>query len=341
MVQWGIVTVCVAALLVVLVGVWIVDGRLLPAGATGRVLALDAGVAATGAVPWLVLAPLLAPWFGNPGPLYLPVAVLGGIAAFLAGAVPRTMGAAAPRVLVVTLVWSVLVFVPAALVSFVSPAALDHGGSLAVNVAPGAAALGVLLLRGGRSERLQTMPLWLGAVGVAALVAGWIGWLAASELAIDEATPGILLAGGLGAGGGLVGWLVVQRIRHQTTTLNAVAAGLISGVVAITAGAPLYTPVSALVTGVIAGGAAGLFTMARAGATRRPQWAIAGTHLLAGGIGLVVLGIAGTSVGFVFTGQPTLAANQLFAVVTIGAWSAAVSVLLWLLVRPRFRRGEQ
>ena len=99
------------------------------------------------------------------------------------------------------------------------------------------------------------MSLRLGAVGVAAVVLGWMGWLAASELAVDEATPGILLAAALGAGGGLLGWLSVQRVRHQATTLNAVAAGLISGVVAITSGAPLYAPLAATVTGIVAGGA--------------------------------------------------------------------------------------
>lgn len=337
--QWGLAVACVLALVVVLVGVGIVDGRLLTRSAPARTIALDAAVAAAGAVPWLVLAPLARPWFDLPQALYPPIAVLAAIAAFLACVAPRSMGAGWPATLTFSFVWSAVVFVPAALASFGSPAVLDHGGSLAVNVAPGAAALGMLLLGGGRTGPVQPMPLWLGAVGVAAVVAGWIGWLAASELAIDEATPGILAAGALGAAGGLAGWLIVQRVRHQATTLDAVAAGLISGVVAITAGAPLFTPASAAVTGLIAGGAAGLLTMTRASASGRPQWAIAGTHLVGAGIGLIVLGIAGTAVGFVFTGQPVLAATQTIAVLAAAAWSAVVAALLWLPVRRRVRTG--
>lgn len=333
--EMGLVIISIASLAVVLVGLWLVDGRLLPADQPARAIRLNLALAAVGAAPWLALAPLLDRWFPVMGPLYLPIAVLGAIAAFLAAVLPRTLGAGTSRVIVFTLVWSSIVFVPAAVISFGMLTALDHGGSLAVNVAPGASALALLLLGGGRTSRLQAMTLPLGVAGVAAVVLGWIGWLVGSELAIDDTTAGIVFAGLLGAVGGVGGWLIVQRLAHQATTLNAVAAGTISGVVAITAGAPLFTPISAVLTGLLAGGAAGLVTMDRALASRRPQWSIAGTHLLAGGIGVVVIGIAGSGVGFIFTGQPVLALSQLAAVLVVAGGSFVVSILLWLVVRPR------
>jgi Amt family ammonium transporter len=340
----GLVVACVAALAVVLLGLWLVDGRLLPAAPPRSTLGLNLAIAATGAGPWLVLAPLLDPWLGLIGPLYLPVALLGSIAAFLATVVPRTMGAGAARAVVFALGWSTLVFVPAAAISFGTMSALDHGGSLAANVAPGASALSVLLVGGGRAPRLQPMTLTMGVAGVVAVVFGWVAWLVGSELAVDQATLGIVLAGLLGSLGGLGGWLLVQRVAHQATSLNAVAAGAISGVVAITAGAPLYTPLSAAVTGLVAGGAAGLLTMSRAKASRRAQWSIAGTHLLAGGIGVVVIGVAGSGVGFIFTGQPALALSQLVAVLLVAGGSLLVSMLLWLAVRrarPPARLGQE
>lgn len=335
--ETGLIAISVAALAVVLLGLWLVDGRLLPAAAPTRAIGLNLAVAAAGAVPWLVLAPLLDRWVGVMGPLYAPVALLGAIAAFLATVVPRTMGAGPARVLVFAVVWSALVFVPAAIVSFGAVMVLDHGGSLPVNVAAGGAALGVLLLGGPRTARLQTMTLPLGVAGVSAVVLGWVGWLVGSELAIDLATPGIVIAGLVGALGGLAGWLIVQRLAHQATTLNAVAAGAISGVVAITAGAPLFTPVSAALTGLLAGGAAGLLTMDRARASRRPQWSIAGTHLLAGGIGVVTLGIAASGIGLIFTGQPGLALSQLVAALLVAGGSLVVSMLLWVVLRGRQR----
>lgn len=335
----ALIAVGVAALLLVLGGLWLVDGRLLPSSRPRDTVLLNLALAVAGAVPWLVLAPLLDSWFRVLGPLTAPVAVLGAVATFLATLVPRTMGAGPRRAAVFALVWSTVVFVPAAVASFAMVGALDHGGSLAGNIAPGAAALAVLLVgvRGAdvRRPALQQMGLPLGVAGVAAVVLGWIGWLVGAELAIDSATTGIVVSGLAGAAGGVGGWLVVERIAHQATTLNAVAAGTISGVIAITAGAPLFTPLSAVIAGFIAGGAAGLFTMGRARATRRPQWSVTGTHLMAGGLGVVLLGIAGTGVGIIFTGQPGLMASQLAAVALVGAWSLLVTTVLWLLVRPR------
>ena len=252
--EMGLVAISIAALAVVLLGLWLVDGRLLPADEPARTIGLNLALAAAGAAPWLVLAPLLDRWFAVMGPLYLPIALLGAVAAFLAAVVPRTSAPERFAWSSSPLAWSTLVFVPAAVISFGMLAALDHGGSLAVNVAPGAAALALLVLGGGRTARLQAMTLPLGVAGVAPSSLGWIGWLVGSELAIDAATFGIVLAGLLGALGGVAGWLIVQRLAHQATTLNAVAAGTISGVVAITAGAPLFTPVSAALTGLLAGG---------------------------------------------------------------------------------------
>lgn len=335
---FALVILSVVALLIALAGLWIVDGRMLPGAFGAQRLALDAGLAAAGAFPWLLLAPLLDRWLPVLGPLYAPVAVLGAVAVFLATLVPRSMGAAPRRVLLFGLIWSTVVFVPAAVVAF--GIALDHGGSLAANVAPGAAALAVLIAGGDRSGALPARSLPLGIAGVAAVALGWIGWLVGSELAIDAATPGIVAAGLLGAAGGVVGWLVVQRILHQSTTLSAVAAGAISGLMAMTAGAPLFTPLSAGITGIVAGGAAALLYLRRLRATARPQWSLPGTHLLAAGLGVVVIGVAGTGVGYAFTGQPNLAVNQLLLVLLVAAGSMLLSWVLWLVLRPKARTGR-
>lgn len=335
----ALVILSVVALLIALVGLWIVDGRMLPAGPGGRMLALDAGLAAAGAVPWLLLSPLLGAWLPALGPLYAPVAVLAAVAVFLATLVPRSMGAAPKRVLLFGVIWSTVVFVPAAVIAF--GVALDHGGSLAANVAPGAAALAVLIAGGGRTSPGAARSLPLGIAGVAAVVLGWIGWLVGSELAIDAATPGIVAAGLLGAAGGVVGWLVVQRILHQSTTLPAVAAGAISGLMAMTAGAPLFTPLSAGITGVVAGGAAALLYLRRLRSTARPQWSLPGTHLLAAGLGVVVIGVVGTQVGYAFTGQPNLAVSQLLLVLLVGGGSMLLSWVLWLVLRPKAAAGER
>lgn len=331
----------VAAILVVLMSLAIVDARMLPAAPWTRSVLVSLSCAGAGILSWLVLVPLVAPQVLDG--LFLPIAALGGVAAYLATIAVRAAGAGIAVTFVFALLWSVVVFVPTAIMSFSPFAAsgplgiepVDHGGSLAMNVASGAAALGVLLASGSRTHRLRTATIrrGTGVIAVVALCAGWLVWLVGAELAIDGVTPGILLNGVVGALGGVTGWLVVQRIRHQSTTLTAVAAGLVSGLVSVTAGAPLFTPVSAAAAGILAGGAACIFTLRRVGSSRRQQWFVVGSHLIAGAVGIGVLGLLASGMGFLFTGQLGLIENQVLGTLLVAAYSTAVSFVLWFALK--------
>jgi ammonia channel protein AmtB len=336
--NWVVVTVALLAILIVLFSLAIVDARMLPASPRRRSVLVSFACAGTGALSWLVFAPILSPEVV--GPLFLPVAALGGLAAYLATIAVRALGGGVVASIVFGLVWSILVFVPTAFALFAPYAAnlplglqpVDHGGSLVINVAPGAAALAVLAAGGARA-RAVSVHLPTATIAMVTLCVGWLAWLVSAELAIDEVLLPILINGLVGTSGGVVGWLVVQRIRHQSTTLSAVAAGLISGLVAVTAGAPLFTPVSAFAAGVLAGGAACIFTLLRVGSTRRQQWFVVGSHLIAGALGIVVLGMLANDSGFLFTGSIALILNQVVAAGFVTVYSAVVSVLLWLPLR--------
>ncbi|MBC7590281.1 MAG: ammonium transporter [Salinibacterium sp.] len=340
--NWGIAAGSVFAILLILVSLAVIDTRMLPAAPWARSILVSLACAATGAASWLLLAPFLIP--DASGPLFLPVAVLGGIASYLATIAVRAAGSGVVVTLLFGSLWSLLVYVPIATRTFAPFTApwslgidpLDHGGSLAVNVASGAAALGVLLC-GGPRLRTATISRVTGLIGVVGLCLGWLLWLAGAEFAVDAISPAILVNGLVGAGGGVVGWLVVQRIRHRSVTLNSLAAGLISGLVAVTAGAPLFTPVSAGATGILAGGAACIFTLTRVGKSRRQQWFVVGSHLIAGAVGVVLLGLLASNMGFMFTGSVTLIQNQVLGTIVVAAYSAAVSVSLWLGLRAAAR----
>lgn len=328
----------ILAILVVLVSLAVVDARMLPVAPWARSVLFSLACAATGILSWLILAPALLPDVAEP--LFLPVAALAGVASYLATIAARASGRGVVVVLLFGAVWSLLVYVPTAIRTFIPfvPAwsleinPIDHGGSLPVNVASGAAVLGVLLC-GGARLRTASVRRRTGLLGVIGLAAGWIVWLAGAEFAIDDMIGAIIINGLVSAAGGVVGWLSVQRIRHRSVTLNSVAAGLISGLVAVTAGAPLFTPVSAAAAGVLAGAAACIFTLQRVSATRRQQWYIVGTHLVAGAVGVVVLGLLATNIGFLFTGSITLVFNQVIGTVVVTAYSLVVSVVLWLVLR--------
>lgn len=339
---WGLAALSVIAIALMIASMMIVYSRMLPAGAPVGVSVASVG---TGVVIWLVGAAILRPPI--PPELIAPIAALGGLAALLATAVARAYAASAPVVVAFAVVWSAVVFVPVAVLSFtglgpfgVRP--IDQGGSLAINVAAGAAALGVLVAGGAGAPRLRpsAVPRGFATVGVIVLILGWIGWLVGAELAIDELTPGILINGVAAAGGGVVGWLVVQRIRHQSTTLSAVAAGIVSGLVGVSAGAPMYAPLAAFVAAGLAAACACLFTLRWVGETRRQQWFIVGSHLIAGAVGLVVLGLFANDLGFLFTGQYVFLRDQVICCVLVAGWSMGVSALLWLGLRRFSGRGR-
>ncbi|MFM9876366.1 MAG: hypothetical protein ACKVOG_00750 [Rhodoglobus sp.] len=331
----GLTVLSVISIALMIAAIMVVYSRMLPASArVGVSLACIGG----GIGVWFLAVFLLQPPI--PDELVAPVAALGGLAAFLATAVPRAYGASAVGTVLYAVLWSVLVFAPVAMLSFtglgpfgVRP--IDQGGSLAINVATGAAALGVLLAAGATAPRLRpgALPRGFGSVGVFVLALGWIGWLVGAELAIDDLTPGILANGVIAAGGGVLGWLVVQRIRHQSTTLSAVAAGIVSGLVGVSAGAPMYAPLAAFFAGVISAACACLFTLARVGATRRQQWYLVGSHLIAGAVGLVALPLFANDLGFLFTGQYVFLRDQVISTVLVASWSMGVGALLWLIVR--------
>ncbi|MDJ0335229.1 ammonium transporter [Salinibacterium sp. G-O1] len=336
--NWGMSASSILAILLVLVSLAVVDARMLPAAPWARSVLLSLSCAATGMVSWLLLAPVVLPDVVTP--LFLPIAALGGVASYLATIAVRANGYGIVITLLFGASWSLLVYVPTAIRTFVpfEPSwslginPIDHGGSLPVNVAAGAAVLGVLLC-GGPRLRTASVSRITGMVGMIGLSVGWLVWLAGAEFAVDDTIGAIVANGVIGAGGGVVGWLCVQRIRHRSVTLNSVAAGLISGLVAMTAGAPLFTPVSAAAAGIMAGGAACIFTIQRVSSSRRQQWFVVGTHLIAGGAGAVLLGLLASNIGFIFTGSVTLIGNQVAGTVVVAGYSLAVSVLLMMILR--------
>jgi Amt family ammonium transporter len=149
----------------------------------------------------------------------------------------------------------------------------------------------------------------------------------------DLVTPIIVLNSIVAPVFGMFGWILVQRILTSTTTASGAAAGLLCGLIAITAGSAYLTPLSAGVTGVVAGIAASLFVTSRVNSTARRAWFIVGAHLIAAAAGLFMVGIFGSGLGLIYDGQPTLVEIQLASTAIVVVWSGLVSVLLWLPLR--------
>jgi hypothetical protein len=62
---------------------------------------------------------------------------------------------------------------------------------------------------------------------------------------------------------------------------------------------------------------------------------VVGTHLVAGGLGVMGLGFTAEGLGMFYDGQIDLATSQILATVLIAGYSMLVAVLLWFVaVRP-------
>lgn len=340
--NWSVILLGVVSLGTIAAALATLYSRFLPAGSWAHSFGLSAACAAIGASIWFIVVAVLIP--AAVTELFVPIGMMGAVAATLAPIAMRAVDPPSSAVLVFTAAWSLLVFVPVSLATFVTGVMgvmpVDHAGSLVMNVAAGSAGLGILLVRGRRVDlATAVVGRWASAAAVGLLVLGWLAWLAAAELAFDEAAATAVGNGVLGGAAGVIGWLAAQRIRHQSTTAGGVAAGLLSGLIAVSAGAPLLSPVAAVSTGVIAGGSACLVTLARITRSGREQWFIPGTHLVAGAVGLVLVGLVASGSGFLFTGQIGFIQDQFVSAVLVALYSAGASFLLWSLLSRLSRRS--
>jgi Amt family ammonium transporter len=138
----------------------------------------------------------------------------------------------------------------------------DFAGSTVVHSAGGWCALAGILLLGPRLGKYRldgsVKPIMghnipLATLGTFILWLGWFGFNPGSELAMDGAVPRILLTTNLAACAGiatstLLAWLVLGK-----PDLSMILNGCLAGLVAVTAGCAVVTPVGALVIGAIAG----------------------------------------------------------------------------------------
>lgn len=178
----------------------------------------------------------------------------------------------------------------------------DFAGSTIVHSVGGWGALaGVILLGprhgkyvGGRSRPIMGHNLPLAAVGVFLLWFGWFGFNGGSVL---SASPGdislVFVTTTLGACAGVVAAMATSWIVQKKPDFTMVLNGALAGLVGITAGADVITPMASVIIGAIAGVIVvfGVFALDRL-RLDDPVGAIA-VHLICGIWGTLAVGIFG------------------------------------------------
>lgn len=222
---------------------------------------------------------------------------------------------------------------------------LDFAGSTVVHSLGGWVALVAVLMLGARHGRydasgnVQPMPgysqLWA-VLGVFILWFGWWGFNGGSTLALNADVGLILLNTNLaGAAGGLMAFLHARYAQNRGAMKEKMLGGILGGLVAITAGCNIVSPMSALVIGALAGMLHNVVydRMMYRWRIDDPVGAIP-VHLACGILGTLCVALFGNVGAFPNGhGRAVQFLVQLAGVVACGAWSCGAAWLTYRLMR--------
>ena len=245
--------------------------------------------------------------------------------------------------------WSILVYSPVAHWVF-SPngwlfkrGALDFAGGTVVHVNAGIAALMVILVLGKRrgwpQEAMLPHNLPFTLLGTGILWFGWFGFNAGSSLAANGLAAQAFINTHLAAAAGMLGWLLMEKLKTGHATTLGAASGAVAGLVAITPCAGYVGGMAPILIGFITGCACLLAVSLKSKFGYDDSLDVIGVHLVGGILGSLLLGFfadvrinAGGRNGLFFGGGFTLMSNQLIAVGATLVFSGMISYGLAVVI---------
>ncbi len=219
----------------------------------------------------------------------------------------------------------------------------DFAGSTVVHSVGGWAALtGAYFLgprRGkydadGKARPLPGHNMAFATAGALILWMGWFGFNPGSQLAADAGpVASIAIVTNLAAAAGALGACFFAWARHKSPDLSMILNGALAGLVAITAGCDVISPLGALAVG----GAAGMIVVMSVLLLDRiriddPVGATS-VHLVCGMFGTVMVGFFATEGGLLYGGGAELLLAQLEGVALVAAFVLPVTSLMWVGLR--------
>ena len=233
--------------------------------------------------------------------------------------------------------WSVVVYAPVAHWVF-SPqgwlaqrGVLDFAGGNVVEIDSGASALALAVVLGRRRgwphDAMAPHSLPLTVMGAGILWFGWFGFNAGSALAAGSSAAQAFVSTQLAACAGLLGWVLVEKLRTGHGTTLGAASGAVAGLVAITPACGFVNSMAAIGIG-FAGGVIGVYAVAakfRLGYDDSLD--VVGVHGVCGVVGTLLLGVlASHGAGAHLLGEQALAVVVTIAWAFAGTWVVATLV---------------
>lgn len=224
----------------------------------------------------------------------------------------------------------------------------DFAGSTAVHSIGGWCALiGAIILgprigkytKDGKSNAILGHSLTLGALGVFILWMGWFGFNPASSLGITgegalEVTSRVFITTNLAACAAAATTMIFTWMRYGKPDVSMTLNGVLGGLVAITAGCDIVTPVGALAIGVIAGivMTVGIEIVDKKFKVDDPVEAV-GVHCICGVTGTLLTGVFGAygegTIGILYGGGFGFFGVQCLGVLSVAVWSIGCALILF------------
>ncbi|MEO7017280.1 MAG: ammonium transporter, partial [Leifsonia sp.] len=211
---------------------------------------------------------------------------------------------------------------------------IDFGGAIPVSLAAGSGAAGLILACGRHGHPptgVHSLPLV--AAGGALVWVGWFGLALGSEGAVDAFLPLIWVNTLVASAGGVLIWIVVDRVLLRRPTITSALLGAVSGLVAITPAFGVLTPGWSLLLGALAALACASMVDVAARARFGVPMTIGVIHIVASLVGLLFVGLFAVGGGMVESGNFDLFIAQAVAGLGAAGWSFFVSLAIALLLR--------
>jgi len=177
--------------------------------------------------------------------------------------------------------------------------AIDFAGGTAVHINAGAAGLALALVTGRRvgfgREAMRPHNLTLVMLGAGLLWFGWFGFNAGSALAANNTASVVWVNTLVATCGGMLGWLVTEKLRDGHSTSLGAASGVVAGLVAITPSCSAVSPVGAIVVGGLAGALCAVAVGLKYRLGFDDSLDVVGVHLVGGLWGTISIGLLATA----------------------------------------------
>lgn len=215
----------------------------------------------------------------------------------------------------------------------------DFAGGTAVHINAGAAGLALALVLGKRvgwkKEAMRPHSLPLVLLGSGLLWFGWFGFNAGSALAANGIAGLAFMNTQVATAAGLLGWILLEKLRDGHPTSLGAASGAVAGLVAITPACAFVAPWAAVVIGLIAGALCATAVGLKYKLGFDDSLDVVGVHLVGGLWGCLSIGFFGTSVvnsvgidGLFYGGGTTLLGKQAFGALFVLAYSFIMTLII-------------